>query len=257
VLAFIDGLNTRALNYHNHKEASAWGGLAFFYLMMFAWIVPLGLREPLFNNWGLRLVGLVLVAGVTWLVKWYIDEQFKLRSIFGDYTAACYRLGARCIDMTEREINNLDFSVRALTTAAVGGHRDLALPRFINDEMAAFGAVPHPERIKLEKTQRVLLFGSAVVVAAAILFGRSFADAPSAALEPLTKQIEGLGSETNRIGQLLDVARGDLSQIGALRTDIANLQSRVAVLEQRLSGSQNRQSPSKSVASNRHHRRRR
>ncbi len=32
VLAFLGDLNTRSLTYHNHKETSAWAGLAFYYL---------------------------------------------------------------------------------------------------------------------------------------------------------------------------------------------------------------------------------
>jgi len=237
VLGFIDALNTRALSYHNHKEASAWAGLAFFYLMMFGWIAPLGLHEPLFNSWVLRLIAVAIVAGVTWLVKLYIDDQFKLRSTFGDYTASCYRLSARCIDMSEHDVNKLDFSVPALTTTSNSGHRDLALPRFIKDEASTFANVAHQERKTLELTQRILLLCGAAVVAVILLFGRNFADIPPAmpdiagATASVTSQLSKLTAALDQITQTVGAAGIDLSKTGGDKAEISNLESRVANLE--------------------------
>jgi GNAT superfamily N-acetyltransferase len=237
VLSFIDWLNTRALTYHNHKEASAWAGLAFYYLLMFGWIAPLGLREPLFNSWSLRLMAVVLVFVVTWLVKLYIDDQFKLRSTFGDYTAACYRLSARCIDMSERDVNKLNFSIPALPTTPNTGHRDLAFPSFVKDEVSKLANVPHQERRTLESAQRTLLWGGAAVVALVLFFGRSFADAPPAAPDIagatalITNQLTKLTGELNQINQTASAAATELSKIGGVSADITDLQSRVTELE--------------------------
>lgn len=126
VLTFINDLNTRALTYHNHKEASAWAGLAFYYLIMFGWIVPLGLHEPFFDSWGTRGTAIFTVLVVTVFVWIYIDNQLKLRDIFGNFTAACYRLSARCINMDDDGVMSLDLSVPNVPAPAPTGR---AFPR--------------------------------------------------------------------------------------------------------------------------------
>jgi RimJ/RimL family protein N-acetyltransferase len=177
ILKYISDLNTRALTYHNHKETSAWAALALYYLMMFAWIVPLALHEPLLNQRYWRWIGVGVLAIVTVGVAYYIKNQLNLRRYFGDVTGACYILGAKCLQMDDNQINKLDLS------GGVENHRDRVIPQFIRHEIDNVARVPHRERMGLDFAQRALFWTGAGIVFTIMLVGRDFAEMPSSALK--------------------------------------------------------------------------
>jgi RimJ/RimL family protein N-acetyltransferase len=237
VASFLCDLNARALTYHNHKETSAWSGLAFYYLLMFGWIVTLALHEPLFNNVALRYAGIIWLIFVTILVHFYIKDQLNLRSIFGDFTGACSRLSAKCIDMTLEEINALDFSlpypraadaqskfsrffapVSFLRARAAEGQRQYAFPQFIKDEVDLFEKIPHQERKRLERANYLLLWLGAIVIGAIMYFGRDFPESP----HPELNKLSIMPSDTEQFKQLIASLKDDISSLQNLKTEIAD-----------------------------------
>jgi RimJ/RimL family protein N-acetyltransferase len=228
MLKYISDLNTRALTYHNHKEASAWTALALYYLMMFAWIVPLALHEPLLNQRLWRWIGVGVLAIVTGGVAYYIKKQLDLRRYFGDVTGACYILGAKCLHMDENQINKLDLS------GGVGNHRDRAIPQFIRHEMDNVAKVPHRERMGLDFAQRTLFWTGAGVVITIMLIGRDFAEIPSLALKegvaPVVDQMRDVDNNIAGINQALDKVRSELVSVADVKANIVRAESDIAGL---------------------------
>ncbi len=205
---------------------------------MFGWIAALALHERLFDSIWVRKAAVIWLFFITLLVHFYTSNQLKLRSIFGDFTAACYRLSAKCIDMTIEEVNALDFSLPDPTHAlGAEGHRFYAILRFVQDEVTSFTKIPHAERKKLENSQYLLLWSGALIVAVIILLGRIFPGNQPPALDkpniapsnvPLTV------TEFENLKQELSSIKAAMSGLQILKADIGSVKAEINDAKERM-----------------------
>jgi hypothetical protein len=158
VLKFLSDANTRVLTYHNHKEVSAWGAVAFFYVFGAA---VFGLVTRPFGS---RVILSIWTVGVAIFVYRYILTQLALRRSMSEMTMVLYRLAAEVLIKNETELAELDWTTRPLDFPSTGrGTLDFAMPRFVVDEYDRVRKTEHVARGQLE-SYPLIIFGLAVAV---------------------------------------------------------------------------------------------
>jgi len=85
IINYYENHRSHYSSYHNHKEVSAWAGLALF--VFFSGIVNLVTIPSNYELLAVRAIT-VLVLIVTFLVYRYISTQLKMKDLGGAYTAA-------------------------------------------------------------------------------------------------------------------------------------------------------------------------
>lgn len=167
LLKYLSDTSTRLGTYHNHKEATAWAMVAFFYLFAVQITFAVAGRREAIGRDGRMAVGIVL--GVVALFLFFaVREQYRLRIDAANAFAACHRLSASCFRSSDDELANLDFDLPELSRAAAT-HHQVFLPKFIRDEAAAMTPVGQKPIRNLRAISYGLLTVAAVAAIATVI----------------------------------------------------------------------------------------
>lgn len=149
---YLSDLRAPYATYHNHKELSAWGGVAL-YVIVCAQLTFA--PQDVFKNDTLVYAGAILFVLFSVSVLIYVGCQLWLRRVASDYTAAALRLGAEW-SLRDEEMNQADWEVERVPDA--WHHSPSVLPKAIRNEASAMQQIGR-------KTRRLLEFAAYSVVA--------------------------------------------------------------------------------------------
>jgi hypothetical protein len=159
VVKFLSDHNTRALTYHNHKEASAWGGVVFFYAFA---SVLIGLIEKKIGS-KIILGFWALLSGV--FISVYVHIQLGLRRYMSNLTLVLPRVCTKILAMSTEDFAKLDWSLRGLGEPETGnGTLEFHLPNFVVEEYNLAATKEHLSRWRLELYPLLLIAVAGFVV---------------------------------------------------------------------------------------------
>jgi uncharacterized protein (TIGR02246 family) len=209
VLKYLSDMRADYSAYHNHKEVSAWAGVALYVIIISQLFFAKDdlLREPLILMAASVLLALLFVATII-----YLKTQFYLRREAANYNGACIALSAEVLTKADEDIKEDDYLLESKVKDDAGHHSPHILPKLITkkaDELRTVG----------QKLQNRL-----VCAAFAIILLTSIA----AAFRLLVTYLDGRTARSEQVLQVVEAGnrafiaaflRGDSQAVAALYTE--------------------------------------
>ncbi len=207
VLKYLSDIRADYSAYHNHKEVSAWAGVALYVIFISQLLFAKDdlLKEPLILVAVSLLLVLLLVATII-----YLNIQFRLRHEAANYANASIALSAEFLRKEEKDIKECDFLLE--DEADAGHHSPHILPKLIKTRAAKLSTVG-------QKFQKWLKYAAFAII---------LLTSGAAAVRLLGAYLDGTAARSKQVRQAIEFGnraliaaflRGDSQAVAALYTE--------------------------------------
>ena len=160
VLKYLSDTRAHYAAYHNHKEVSAWAGVALYVLLI---VQILFAKDEFLKSSGIIAGTSILIVILLVVMLLYLKTQFSLRREAANYVAALLYLSAHHLRSNENDIQQENFLIAVKTDS--GHHSPQILPKIVQDMASEMDWVGHGARRRLE----FVAFSIVLVISAAAL----------------------------------------------------------------------------------------
>jgi hypothetical protein len=153
VLKYLSDTRSHYLQYHNHKEASAWAAAALYILFLIQ--ISTAIKEKLSCDLVYLVMGFIVVIGVAVFI--YLQAQFSMRRNAANYIAACFALIVEYLHKEDIDIGKDGDVFKLEETTDNNHHSPHILPKVILTKARHFDTIGHGTRKRLEWSIYIVL----------------------------------------------------------------------------------------------------